>query len=171
MEKRLNNLFDCDYNKLFSWSQEKIVHTYQTEETEKVFGERIKNCLPNLDINIPIIVKLHISNDTSNDDLKYGDCTTQGYVVKDTNEFKCLVRGTSEQLVACMKNLIRNNEEKRITSWWIIKYRKYRNGGFKGEIIINYDILSQPNERGASMIYRKYKYNLEFITARKDFHF
>ena len=171
MEKRLNNLFDWDYTKLFSWSQEKIVHTYQTDETERVFGEKIKNCFPHLDINIPVIAKLHIANDTNNDDLRYGDCTTQGYMVNDINEFKCLVKGTSEQFVACMKNLIGNDEEKRITSWWIIRYRKFRSGGYEGTITINYDILSQPNERGASTIYRKYKYNLEFRTARKDFHF
>ena len=171
MEKRLPNLFDCDYSKIYAWSQEKIVHTYQTDETEKVFGEQIKNCFPNLIIDAPVIAKLYIHNDTANDDLRYGDCTTQSYVVNNTDEFKCLVRGTSEQLVGCMKNLIGNDEEKRITSWWIIKYRKLRSGGFRGTITIHYDILSQPNERGASTIYRKYKYELEFITARKDFHF
>ena len=170
-EKRLKNLFDRDYNKMFSWSREKIVHTYQTDETENVFVEQIK-CLPNLDIITPLIVKLHISNDTNNDDLRYGDCTTQGYVVNHANELKCLIKGTTEQLVACMKNLIAPyNDDRRITSWWVIRYRKFRTGGYEGTIRLQYDILSQPNERGASDIYRKYQYNLEFRTARKDFHF
>ena len=172
MEKRLPNLFDWDYNKLFSFSRERIVHTYQTDETKNVFDKQIKDCFPNLIIDTPVIVKLYISNDTANDDLKYGDCVTQAYIASSTDEFKELVKSTTNELLSCMRNLITPyNDNRRITSWWIIRYRKYRNGGFKGEITIHYDILSQPNERGASTIYRKYKYNLEFITARKDFHF
>lgn len=171
MEKRLPNLFDSGYNKIYAWSQEKIVHTYQTNETENVFDKQIKDCFPHLIIDTPVIVKLYISNDTANDDLRYGDSTTQGYIVDSIDEFKKLVKSTSEQLVGCMKNLIRNDEEKRITSWWIIKYRKLRSGGYVGTITIRYDILSQPNERGASTIYRNYRYELEFRTARKDYHF
>ena len=172
MEKRLNNLFDWDYKRLFAFSHEDIVHTYQTDETEKVFDEKITNCFNSLIIDTPAMCKLHIANDTMNDDLRYGDCTTQGYIVNNTDEFKQLIKSTSEQLVACMKNLITHcNDNRRITSWWVIDYRKYRSGGYEGKISIRYDILSQPNERGASHIYRQYHYYLEFRTTRKDFHF
>lgn len=172
MEKRLPNLFDWDYNKLFSWSREKIVHTYQTDETEKAFDEQIKDWFPNLVIDTPVIVKVHIANDTMNDDLRFGDCTTQGYIASSTDEFKELVKSTTNELLSCMRNLITPyKDNRRITSWWIIRYRKFRSGGYEGTIRISYDILSQPNERGASDIYRKYQYNLEFRTARKDFHF
>lgn len=170
MEQRLPNLFNYDSNKTYAWWHEKTIHTYQTDETENVFEEQIKHCFPKLNIDTPAIVKLYIYNDTANDELKYGDNTSQAYVVNNTDEFKELIKNTTEQLVGFMKNLIRNDEEKRIASWWVIKYRKYRNEGYKGEIAIHYSILGQPNKRGASTIYREYKYSLEFRTARKDFH-
>lgn len=170
-EKRLPNLFDCEYRKTYDWSHEDIIRTQQTKDTEKVFDEQITNCFNKLIINAPVIAKLHIANDTMNDDLRFGDCTTEGYIVNNIDEFKKLVKSTSEQLVACMKNLITPyNDDRRITSWWVINYRKLRKGGYTGTIRLSYEILSQPNERGASMIYREYKYELEFRTARKDFH-
>ena len=172
MEKRLPNLFDWDYKRLFAFSHEDIIHTYQTSETEKVFDEQVTNCFKNLIIDTPVIVRVHISNDTMNDDLRHGDCTTQAYIASSTDEFKELVKSTTNELVSCMRNLITPyKDNRRITSWWVINYRKFRGGGYEGTIRLSYDILSQPNERGASDIYRKYQYNLEFRTARKDFHF
>lgn len=170
MEKKLNNLFDWDYKKLFSWSQEKIIRTQQTMDTEKVFDKEIANCFKDLVIDAPIIAKLHIANDTMNDETKYGDCTTEGYLVNNIDEFKNLVKSTSEQLVGMLKNLTKNDTEKRITSWWVINYRKFRKGGYEGSIRLTYNILSQADERGASVLYKEYKYNLSFRTIRKDFH-
>lgn len=166
MEKKLKKLFDWDYNRLFDFSHDKIFHTYQTEETEKVFDEKLTHCFDSLIIESPAMCSLDILGDLS------GDCTTQGYIVNSTDEFKQLFKNTTKQLVDAMKNLIVNcNDDRRITSWGGIDYRKFRNGGYEGRISIRYKILSQPDERGASIIYREYRYLLKFRTTRKDFSF
>lgn len=170
MEKRLPNLFDWDYKRLFAFSHEDIIRTQQTDETEKVFDEKITHCFKNLIIDTPVIAKLHIANDTMNDETRYGDCTTEGYMVNNIDEFKNLIKSTSEQFVGMLKNLIKNDTGKRITSWWVINYRKFRKGGYEGTIRLSYYILSQADERGASVLYKEYKYNLSFRTIRKDFH-